>query len=263
MTEWNEHMRKTIDGRRSMQRAALWLLAAGLAGCAAPPRGVDPVADRPAPPGLVATGSETAWQHRSFPGKAPTRFTPGMHEGRRVIEAQADRSASMLRQTLRVEPQALGLLRFSWRVPALIEAADLARREADDSPVRIVLAFEGDRSRFSARDAMLSELARTLTGEEMPYATLMYVWCNQCPLGTVIASPRTDRIRKLVVESGPQRLDQWLAYERDVRADFERVFGEPPGALVGMALMTDTDNTRSVARAWYGPVQLSPFGSAR
>lgn len=246
-------------------KAILWVLAFAVlaSGCATPEPQAALGSSQFAPVETLEAGPSRAWQHRSFPGKAPTRFTPGMHEGRRVIEAQADRSASMLRQTLRVEPQALGLLRFSWRVPALIEAADLARREADDSPVRIVLAFEGDRSRFSARDAMLSELARTLTGEEMPYATLMYVWCNQCPLGTVIASPRTDRIRKLVVESGPQRLDQWLAYERDVRADFERVFGEPPGALVGMALMTDTDNTRSVARAWYGPVQLSPFGSAR
>jgi hypothetical protein len=118
--------------------------------------------------------------------------------------------------------------------------------------VRIVLAFEGDRSRFSARRA-LSELARALTGEEMPYATLMYVWCNKREPGTVIRSPRTDRIRKLVVESGRHRLNQWLDYERDIRADYERAFGEAPGALVGIAIMTDSDNTRS--RAWYGPVR--------
>jgi hypothetical protein len=132
----------------------------------------------------------------------------------------------------------------------------MALRDSDDSPVRVVLVFEGDRSRFSSRDAMLSELMRTLTGEEMPYATLMYVWCNRRQPGTLITNPRTDRIRKLVVESGPTNLDQWLDYRRDIRADFERAFGEPPGALVGVGIMSDTDNTRSTARAWYGPVQL-------
>jgi hypothetical protein len=47
-------------------------------------------------------------------------------------------------------------------------------------------------------------------------------------------------------------------YERDIRADFERAFGELPGALVGIALMTDSDNTRSTTKAWYGPVNLVP-----
>ena len=70
-------------------------------------------------------------------------------------------------------------------------------------------------------------------------------------------NPRTDRIRKLVVESGPQRLSRWLDYERNVRADFEQAFGEPPGALVGIGIMTDTDNTQSQARAWYGPLNLT------
>jgi hypothetical protein len=94
-----------------------------------------------------------------------------------------------------------------------------------------------------------------LTGEELPYATLMYVWCNQREPLSVVRNPRTDRIRKLVLESGPTRLGRWLDYERDVRADFERVFGEPPGALVGVAVMTDSDNTRSTTSAFYGPVR--------
>jgi hypothetical protein len=107
------------------------------------------------------------------------------------------------------------------------------------------------------KNAMLSELAQTMTGEPMPYATLMYVWCNTRAPGSVIINPRTDRIRKLVVESGAGRLNQWLDYKRDIAADFEQAFGEPPGALLGIGIMTDTDNTRSNAHAWYGPVTLT------
>ena len=65
-----------------------------------------------------------------------------------------------------------------------------------------------------------------------------------------------------MVESGPGRLDRWLDYERDIRADFEQAFGEAPGALVGIGIMTDTDNTRSTTQAWYGPVRLLPAGAA-
>jgi hypothetical protein len=132
----------------------------------------------------------------------------------------------------------------------------MGERDSEDSPVRLILAFEGDRSRFSAKNAMLSDLTEALTGEPLPYATLMYVWCNQRAVGSVIVNPRTDRVRKLVVESGPEHVKQWRQYQRDVRADFEKAFGEPPGALVGMAIMTDTDNTRSHVRAWYGDIRL-------
>ena len=105
---------------------------------------------------------------------------------------------------------------------------------------------------------MLSELSHTITGEPLPYATLMYVWCNTRAPGSIIVNPRTDRIRKLVVESGGKNLNQWLDYERDIRADFVKAFGEPPGALLGIGIMTDSDNTRANALAWYGPVRLSP-----
>lgn len=78
----------------------------------------------------------------------------------------------------------------------------------------------------------------------------------------VITSSRTSRVRKLVVESGPQRLGQWLDYERDIRADFQRAFGEPPGALLGVAIMTDSDNTHAQASAWYGLVRFLPRQAA-
>jgi len=247
------------SGRRC--GAALLCAAAVLAGCASAPQ--DSPADPGASPwagqsGLRAGALVPAWAHKTFPGKTATQFEYARLDGRDAMSVQAESSASMLRQQVRIEPADLGRVRFSWKVPGLIEQADLALRERDDAPVRIMLAFEGDRARFSARDAALSELARALTGEELPYATLMYVWCNQRVAGAVVPSPRTDRIRKLVVESGAQRLNRWLDYERDIRADYVRVFGEPPGALVGIAIMTDSDNTHSRTQAWYGPVRLVP-----
>lgn len=198
------------------------------------------------------------WQHQVFPGKRRSEYRHVHKAGRDAVRVRAQASASMLRQRLRIEPGELGHLRFSWLVPALIAQADIAQRDADDAPVRLVLAFEGDRSRFSAKDAALSDLSEALTGEPLPYATLMYVWSNHYPQGSVVHNPRTSRIRKLVMETGEGRLNRWLDYERDVRADFIAAFGEPPGALLAVGIMTDTDNTRSQAQAWYGTLQHRP-----
>lgn len=230
-------------------------LLAGLGACAhVPGDGLAPV-----PAGATAwTPAQIArWQPMQLPGKRLTSYSLGEQAGLAAVRAEAASSVSMLRQPLRVEPQEIGHLAFSWNVPALIDGADVGLRQSDDSPARLVLAFDGDRSTFSAKNAMLSELAHAMTGEPMPYATLMYVWCNTRPVGTVVHSPRTDRIRKLVVASGPQQLNQWLHFRRDVRADFELAFGEAPGALLTIALMTDSDNTRSNALAWYGGIALN------
>lgn len=243
----------------------LWLPLAGLlavllVGCAAPQHvaGVVPA------PGEKTwnTLAQAAWQEVQLPGKTPTVYRLDAHAPANVrglhtaLKANAQSSASMLRAPVRIEPDALGRVDFSWLVPALMANADMAQRDSDDSPVRLILAFEGDRSTFSPKNAMINEVARLLTGEEIPYATLMYVWCNQRPVGSVIHSPRTDRIRKIVVESGAQGLKQWRNYERDIRADYVRAFGEAPGALVAIGLMSDSDNTHSNAVAWYGPIAL-------
>jgi hypothetical protein len=248
----------------AMAAAAIWL-----AGCAsAPERPVESAGVVHVSPWSAQSGKQAhaapaegpaearPWRHMTFPGKTATRFSYARKDGRDAIAVLASSSASMLRRKVRIEPAELRNVRFSWKVPQLIAGADLALRDADDSPVRVVLFFEGDRSRFSARDSMLSELVRTLSGEEMPYATMMYVWCNRREAGSVVASPRTSRVRTVVVESGAQTLGQWLDYERDIRADYERAFGEAPGALVGIGIMSDSDNTQSTAQAWYGPVRL-------
>lgn len=199
-----------------------------------------------------------AWEHYVLPTKRPTRFAAQKQKGREAMQAKATSSASMLRRKLRVEPEALGTLHFSWMVESLIATSDMGVSATDDSPVRIVLAFDGDRSKFSARNTMLSELAHTLTGEALPYATLMYSWCVHCKGGEVITNPRTDRIRIQVVESGSDNLGRWRDYDRDIKVDFEAAFGEPPGALVAIGVMTDADNTKSQATAWYGPLKLLP-----
>jgi hypothetical protein len=197
------------------------------------------------------------WRHYELPGKRASKYAFARVDGRDAMAVTAASSASLLRQNVHIASEELAQIKFSWKVPELIAMADLAVRDLADSPASVVLVFEGDRGRFSAKNAMLSELAQVVSGEPLPYATLMYVWCNTRAPGSVIISPRTDRIRKMVVESGAKNLNMWMDYERNIRADFEKAFGEPPGALLGVGIMTDSDNTRTTTRAWYGHVSLA------
>lgn len=233
----------------SFRRPAARGLAAALAclaGCASAPE----------PPLEAKAIYPAGWSEFALPGKARTRYRAEREGDRLVVRAEADGSASMLRRALQLDAAQVGLVTFSWRVDELVAGADLGVAERSDSPVRVAFAFDGDRRTLSLRNRAVFELAETLTGEPPPYATLMYVWSNQAAPESVFLGHRTDRVRKIVLESGPLRRGQWLSYRRDLVADFRRAFGEEPGRLIGVAYMSDADNTGARARASYGEVHL-------
>jgi hypothetical protein len=205
---------------------------------------------------LITPPSLSSWQSFALPGKRQVMFEPVEVLSRPALRVRADGSVSIFRRQFEPTLSRPGRISFSWRVDGLPEGADLAAADVSDSPVGVVLGFEGDRTRWSPKTHRLSEMSRLLTGEELPYATLVYVWGNREAPGTVVVNPRTDRIRKLVLDSGTQNIGEWRDHVRDVRADFRMAFGEEPGPLRVVALMTDTDNTRTSLTAWYGPLTL-------
>lgn len=219
-------------------------------------KGASPAALKTARQLFLTPATDVPWEAFFFPGKRYQPFEPVQVEGRPALRVRANSSVSILRQRFVPSLDSVGRLSFSWRVDGVPADADLAVSSQADSAVRVVLAFDGDRTRWAPRNHRLSEMSRLLTGEELPYASLVYVWSAKHEPGTVVVNPRTDRIRKLVVDSDVANLGQWRDHVRDVRADFRLAFGEEPGPLRLVALMTDTDNTESELTAWYGALRL-------
>jgi hypothetical protein len=190
--------------------------------------------------------------------KAPTQYRLVYDEQARavVVHARSERSATGLRQPLDLDPAAKPRVAWRWRVQNLIAGADNLDRHAEDSPVRLLLFFDGDKRRLPARDQVALEMAEMISGESVPFATLVYIWENRQPVGTVLDSAHTDRIKMLVAGSGRDRLGQWKHFERDYVDDYQRAFGERPGRLIGIGIMTDTDNTGAEIEACYGDIEL-------
>ncbi|MBS1162802.1 MAG: hypothetical protein H6R03_698, partial [Burkholderiaceae bacterium] len=182
------------------------LTAAALAGCAVlePAPSTDQVAAFSANrEGAVAP---RGWQPLVITrAKAPTHYRLVYDEGASsvVVHARAERSATGLKQPLDVDAAARPRVAWRWRVQDLIAGADNLDRHAEDSPVRLLLFFDGDKGRLPARDH-----------------------------------------------------GQWKHFERDYVADYERAFGERPGRLIGIGIMTDTDNTGAEIEAFYGDIEL-------
>jgi hypothetical protein len=139
-----------------------------------------------------------------------------------------------------------------------VQAGDVARREGDDYAARVYVTFRYPPERLPAWQRVRAAALRLLYGEDVPHAGLAYIWDARAPRGTIVPNAYTDRVRMIVVESGPANLGRWVGYERDLAADYRAAFGEEPPPVAGIALMTDTDDTGETVTAYYGDVTLAP-----
>jgi hypothetical protein len=202
--------------------------------------------------GEVPQGWEN-WTLSRF--KKPTQYKLVQDGGRTVIKASAEASASgLVHQLKKLDPKTYPLLTWRWKVADLIPGADNTRKNTEDSPVRVVVSFEGDLEKLDFEDRLFFDQIHALTGQQLPYATLMYIWENRVPRGTVIPNLHTSRIKMIVAESGREKIGLWQDVTRNVYEDFKRAFKEEPGRITSIGIMTDTDNTGENVHAYYGDI---------
>ena len=202
-------------------------------------------------------GTPNGWNfYRIAPFKKNTVYRLENYQGKTVLSANSKTSASGLAVKLRPRQANNLMLQWEWKATNPIVNADNADGYADDAPLRILVAFDGNKSKLPLKEKMTFEMANLISGQEMPYATLMYIWSGKSPVDTIITNAHTSRIKMIVVDSGWDNLGQWHQHQRDLAADYKRAYGEAPGEVIGIALLTDTDNTKSEARAYYGDIEL-------
>ena len=202
-------------------------------------------------------GTPNGWNfYRIAPYKKNTVYRLENYQGRTVLSANSKTSASGLAVKLRPRQANNLWLNWEWKALSAIPEADNAERYHDDAPLRILVAFDGNKSKLPLKEKMNFEMANLISGQEMPYATLMYIWSGKSPVDTIITNAHTSRIKMIVVDSGWENLGNWHKHQRDLAADYKRAYGEAPGEVIGIALLTDTDNTKSEARAIYGDIEL-------
>ncbi|MFC7297824.1 DUF3047 domain-containing protein [Herminiimonas aquatilis] len=190
--------------------------------------------------------------------KRRTEYALVSDQGKKVLHARAANAASGLMQQLSIDPLRDSRLTWEWRISRLVESADNHDRAREDAPARIILGFDGNKDDLPFADQIMFETARAITGREIPYATLMYIRARKTPVDTVISNARTGRVKMIVVATGKDGVGEWRAFSRDIAADYERAFGEKPGRLIAVGVLTDTDNTGETVEAWYRDIQLTP-----
>jgi hypothetical protein len=201
-----------------------------------------PVADL-VPTRLPAGGVPLGWELTEFAG-AESSVELVRSEGRLALRLRSRSNSFAVHRDLVADLRQFPVLTWSWRVTRLPAGGDVREPGLDDQAAQVYVVFP--------------RWPSPRTRSEV----IGYVWDARAPVGTRLTHPRAPNVRIIVVESGPTRLDQWLRQQRNVAEDYQALFGRQPPRVGKVAVMIDSDDTRSEAEALFGDLAFSRTDAA-
>ena len=208
--------------------------------------------------GFEPGGTIDGWETLSL-GDAPETSYSLVDDGTgtTVVQATADESASGLIKRLDVDPNAYPILSWRWKVDGVIERGNVRSKRGDDSPARIYVTFDYDPDDLSFGDRLKYKALKLFGYDDIPVRALNYIWANRDRETEIVPNAYTSWVQMVPVESGATHVGQWRDARRNILDDYRAAFDEEPPAISGIAIMTDADNTKESATAYFGDIRLS------
>lgn len=133
--------------------------------------------------------------------------------------------------------------KWSWSVSQSVPATDLAKKGGDDRNASLYFVFlpEAEAKALGAK----ADVRKLLTSQSA--RVLVYVWGDNRGRGTVLSSPYLGNRGKTILlrGAGTGKFSESV----NLAADYKRAFGGQAGALVGLAVSADSDDTKTAIRA--------------
>ena len=181
------------------------------------------------------------WEEKVFKGKVIYRVEK--EGGLSYVKASSDGAASALYYKIKMDAKSKKpVVSWKWRAdkfPVKKLKENLETENEDDFAARVYVIFP----------------ALFFTNSKV----LEYVWAESLPVGSTGSSPYSKNIKLMVLESGSKK--EWAFEERDIRADYLKMFGREPEYNIGaVAFMTNAEHTSSSADAVYNEIKLGYTG---
>ena len=200
-------------------------------------------------------GAPKSFRVVALPNVKLNQFALVLDEGKSVLKVDSNNSAGSIAVPVALlGAQTSSTLQWRWKVDRILDKADMDEKMADDHSARLYVFFDVPLESLPFADRAKIKLARSVAGVDVPTAALCYVWDNKHRVGYTAWSPFTQRLRKVVLQSGPATVGQWRSESRDVAADFKQAFGFDAPAITGISVGNDTDNTDDRVTSWFGDV---------
>ena len=179
------------------------------------------------------------WEDKIFKGKVLYTIEKG--DSPAYVRARSQASASALYYKVKADAKTKSpILRWKWRVEKF---------PVKNLPETLESADEHD---FAGRVYVVFPAMFILNSQ-----VLEYIWAKDLPVGSTGTSPYSKNIKLMVLESGSAKDGNFVSEERDVAADYRKMFGEAPEHNIGaIAFMTNAEHTNTSADAMYDEIEL-------
>ena len=200
------------------------------------------------------------WRVVGLPGGKVPLLAPDIAtvDGQKVLRLRSDKSYGALSHAVPAGSEGR-YLQWQWRLDQPLAQADLRSKTGDDAALKVCALFDLPLEKIPFVERNLLRLARRVSAEALPGATLCYVWDNQLPAGTTLHNAYTARVRLRVLNGNGDALGRWVSHKRDLQADFLAAFGNetdtvPP--LLAIVTGADADNTGGTSLGFVNRLQL-------
>ena len=170
--------------------------------------------------------------------KGKTKYTPGFNENGNYIKAEAEGKASGLGKELKINLLKTPFINITWKVekdlPGIIENS----KKGHDYAARVFVVKKTGATALSNRAINYIFSSNNFVGENWP-------------------SPYTKKSIDYVLSTTKEHRDQWVTVKANVREHFKKLHNLDVKELNGVAIMTDTDNSKLKAISYYQNIYFS------
>jgi hypothetical protein len=176
------------------------------------------------------------WENKSFQGE--TNYSIQNDEQTPYLQAVSKHSASALYKKIKVDIDNTPYLNWSWRVDHALPQLNEKAKSGDDYAARIYVVFKTGFTPLSAK-------------------ALNYIWSSNAITNTHWPNAFTEKAIMIPLRSNQDETGRWQTEKVNIKEDLMKYFGKIPQYIDGVALMTDTDNSKGNASASYGDIYFS------
>ena len=138
------------------------------------------------------------------------------------------------------------VLYWKWRIWDIPAGADERNNKVNDTAASVYVVFKVKRM------ALVKELPQSIR----------YTWSSSLPIGTEITTFFGHQKIVVVGTGQPSNLNgEWMAFSRNLKEDYERLFGEKmPTTPLAILLLSDGNSTNDLVKADYDDIGFYPIG---
>ena len=169
---------------------------------------------------------------------AKTKYTLGNNENGKYIKAEANNSASGLGKELKINLIKTPFLNITWKVEKDLNGIVEDSKKGHDYAARVFVVKKTGVTPLSNR-------------------AMNYVFSSNNDINTYHPSPFTKKSIDYVLSTTKKDLNEWVTVKVNVRDHFKKFHDLDLDKINGIAIMSDTDNSKLSSVAYYQNIYFS------